>query len=280
MKAAESAAIMALVIVGILLGVGTVGVSAGSIDPGSEGRKYAYAGNIGWSNFAPAGGSGVTVTGTTVTGYAWAENVGWINLGPAQHGGINHDGAGELSGYAWGENVGWISFSCENTASCDTVDYGVTIDPDTGAFMGNAWGENVGWIGFGSQSQLDYMVVTSWRGQITVSGRVSVAIAGHANLGVANAGVSLEGTGHVGETDGNGDFIITDVPPGNYILVVTAPDLVPLTKAISVTQGQQLDAGLPQMTVLQCHWDIKGDGRIGLEEAIHALQVTAGVRDD
>ena len=36
-------------------------------------------------------------------------------------------------GLVMAENVGWVSFSCDNTLSCGTVDYGVTIDED-GAF--------------------------------------------------------------------------------------------------------------------------------------------------
>ena len=58
-----------------------------------------------------------------------------------------NDGAGNLSGFAWGENIGWVSFSCNNTSSCGTVGYGVTIDTD-GALDGYAWAENIGWINF------------------------------------------------------------------------------------------------------------------------------------
>ena len=109
--------------------------------------KYAYGENVGWINFLPLFGPGVTVTDSTVTGYAWGENIGWINLNP-HTGGVTNDGEGNLSGYAWGENVGWISFSCENTDSCEDVYYGVTIDPATGEFNGHAWSENIGWIKF------------------------------------------------------------------------------------------------------------------------------------
>jgi len=73
--------------------------------------------------------------------------VGWIDLGAAIAGVVN-DGDGNLSGYGWGENVGWISFSCANTDSCGTVQYGVVINPGTGEFSGKAWGENIGWINF------------------------------------------------------------------------------------------------------------------------------------
>lgn len=112
---------------------------AGNIDPNNDGSKYAYGENVGWINFEPLLGNGVTVTDDAVAGYAWSENIGWINLSPV-NGGVVNDGAGNLSGYAWGENVGWINFAPTGA--------GVSIDPSTGEFSGYAWGENVGWIAF------------------------------------------------------------------------------------------------------------------------------------
>ena len=49
---------------------------AGTIDPAADGSKYAWGENVGWINFAPTSGPGVTVTGSTVTGKAWGENIG------------------------------------------------------------------------------------------------------------------------------------------------------------------------------------------------------------
>ena len=120
---------------------------AENIDPLNNDSQWSYGENIGWFNFEPGLGPGVTVTGTAVTGYVWQENVGWINLSPASYGGVVNTN-GVLSGYGWGENVGWISFSCENTGSCGTVDYGVTIDTQ-GIFDGWAWGEKSGRRGKG-----------------------------------------------------------------------------------------------------------------------------------
>lgn len=115
------------------------GAHAENIDPDGTGCKYAWAENVGWINFKPLQGLGVTVTSTGLTGYAWGENIGWINLSPTG-GGVVNDGVGNLSGYAWGENVGWINFGPGNG--------GVKIDPFTGLFSGSAWGENIGWINF------------------------------------------------------------------------------------------------------------------------------------
>jgi len=108
---------------------------AGNIDPA---HKFAWGENVGWFNFAPSQGPGVTVTASALTGFVWAENIGWINLSPAT-GGVVNDGNGNLSGFAWGENVGWINFA--------PIGAGVHITPD-GFFVGFAWGENIGWINF------------------------------------------------------------------------------------------------------------------------------------
>jgi hypothetical protein len=127
-------------------------VYAGNIDPDNDGSKYAWGENVGWINFEPSLGSGVTVTDSAVEGYAWGENIGWINLSTT-NGGVDNDGNGNLSGYAWGENVGWINFAPTGA--------GVTIDPSTGVFSGYAWGENIGWINFSPTSG---GVKTSWSG--------------------------------------------------------------------------------------------------------------------
>lgn len=119
---------------------------------------YAWGENVGWVNFNPSQGEGVTVTNGAVTGYAWGENIGWINLNPT-YGGVTNDGNGNLSGYAWGENVGWINFNPTGSQ--------VIINSSTGDFSGYAWGENVGWISF---SCANCNVNTSWRKAVAVTG--------------------------------------------------------------------------------------------------------------
>ena len=130
-------------------------VLAENIDPNNLGLKYAYGENVGWINFKPSQGPGVTVSASSVTGYAWGENIGWINLNPATAGVLN-DGTGKLSGYAWGENVGWVNFAPTGA--------GVFID-NHGLFFGKAWGENVGWISFNSTGAVPFGVATSFIGQ-------------------------------------------------------------------------------------------------------------------
>jgi len=118
--------------------------SAENIDPNDDGSQYAYGENVGWLNFEPNEGPGVTVSDANLTGYVWAENIGWINLDPNDtdpNTGITNDGTGMLTGLAWGENVGWINFNPK--VSGDANHYGVTIDHE-GNFAGWAWGENIG----------------------------------------------------------------------------------------------------------------------------------------
>jgi hypothetical protein len=138
---------------------------AANIDPLNDDSQYAYGENVGWFNFEPGQGDGVTVEDTQVTGFVWQENIGWINLGPMPYGGVVNDGMGNLSGWAWGENVGWISFSCANTSTCAEVEYKVTID-GSGNFQGFAWGENIGWVALNStslpSSTIDFKVQTEW----------------------------------------------------------------------------------------------------------------------
>ena len=131
---------------------------AENIDPYDDGSQYAYGENVGWLNFEPNQGPGVTVSDANITGYVWAENIGWINLDP-NFGGVTNDGTGLLSGYGWGENVGWISFNPKVPG--DPNHYGVTIDHE-GNFAGWAWGENIGWIHLASTTPYPYKVQTSW----------------------------------------------------------------------------------------------------------------------
>jgi streptogramin lyase len=113
-------------------------------------------------------------------------------------------------------------------------------------------------------------------GTNTVSGYVSTAMAGHTDLSVINAEVSLSNTAYSTVTDSNGYFRLENVNPGPYTLVIAASGMNPVTVPINVQTGANAISNIPQMSV-QGSCDVNGDGRIGLEEAIHALQVTVGI---
>jgi hypothetical protein len=136
--------------------------AAENIDPYNANSQFAWGENVGWVNFEPTAGPGVTAANAGLTGFAWAENLGWINLSchtnetcATVEFGVVNDGAGNLSGFAWGENVGWINFN--PVVPGDSTDYGITIDAD-GNFAGWAWGENIGWIHLQSAGPVPFKV--------------------------------------------------------------------------------------------------------------------------
>ena len=111
----------------------------------------------------------------------------------------------------------------------------------------------------------------------TVTGRVWIDFAGHPDLSVTNATISLEGTAYTTASDTNGNFFLTGISPGTYNMVVAAENMVPFRQAVTVEDLQILNVVLPSMVVLNpANWDMGADGRIGLAEAIHALQVVSG----
>jgi len=180
--------VIALAIVAAIAAFARGGTLAENIDPGGSNAKYAYGENIGWLNARPAGagGPGVQVGKTRLTGYIWAENIGWINMSCHTNAtcatvnyGVLNDGLGVLSGYAWAENVGWINMSCLTNNTCSTSTYGVIIDPWTGVFGGKAWGENVGWISFswGSGAPAAFRVQTGWACPYDLNRDATVAFA-------------------------------------------------------------------------------------------------------
>ena len=151
-----------VLIAGIVLCLVGVVYAATNID---STNKWAWGANVGWFNFNPTHGGGVTVYSDHLEGYAWGENVGWIRMGTYEAGGthtyandaantygVNNDGHGNLSGYGWSTSAGWINFNPTHG--------GVTIDLNTGSFDGFAWGENIGWIHFKNTAPA-YNVVTS-----------------------------------------------------------------------------------------------------------------------
>ncbi len=175
----------ALALLAAIVGLLVTGAFADNTDQTNGGNtRFAWGENSGWLKARPAaepygaGGVGVQVTDTALSGWLWGENLGWVSLSCANRGtcaanpyGVTNDGAGHLGGFAWGENAGWINFSCANRGTCGANNYGVTISmpgmfdylPDWGHFSGFAWGENVGWINFGDAGfPVTYRIQTGW----------------------------------------------------------------------------------------------------------------------
>ncbi|MCA9498680.1 MAG: hypothetical protein MRJ67_00590 [Nitrospirales bacterium] len=84
--------------------------------------------------------------GQALAGFLWAENIGWISLSCENTAscakvnfGVKKAGKGKLTGFAWGENIGWVNFAPSGGG-------GVALDPATGQLSGQVWSKNVGWI--------------------------------------------------------------------------------------------------------------------------------------
>ncbi len=70
--------------------------------------------------------------------------------------------ADNIVGWAWSENIGWISMNCVNTGTCGANNYGVNINPGTGAMTGYAWSDNIGWISFNGTLNTGTGAITGW----------------------------------------------------------------------------------------------------------------------
>ena len=128
-----------------------------------------------------------------------------------------------------------------------------------------------------------------------IKGTILASFMNYDDLKVSNATVTIDGTDFVTTTNENGYFTISGIEPGNYTITVSADNLTPVRGEISVSSGGLFTVELPLMT-LSCpteglyteeeleqavleerlKWDANGDGKIGLSEAIHALQVISG----
>jgi len=141
---------------GVVLLLSASLIPAENIDPYDDGSQYAYGLSVGWLDFEPPEGPGVTVGTGRLSGFVWGQSIGWINLSPA-YGGVLNDGTGVLSGYAWAQNVGWMNFNPQVPG--DPTHYGVVIDRE-GGFSGWAWGRNIGWIRFEAAAPVAHKVRT------------------------------------------------------------------------------------------------------------------------
>lgn len=131
-------------------------------------------------------------------------------------------------------------------------------------------------VGFSDLDSTELYYTESGDGQFIpseITGTITADIAGHAGLGVANAVVLLEGTSYTATTDADGRFSLAGVPPGDYTMIISAPDFNPIRRNITVPSWGEVDT---DMVVLS--WDANSDRKVGLEEAIYALQVVAGIK--
>ena len=129
----------------------------------------------------------------------------------------------------------------------------------------------------------------------TVAGSVTTIVGGGV-CGVDNAVVTIVGTGQSAVTDASGRYVFPDVITGTYTLNVDAPGLNAISVFGVAVAGSGLTTAVAPLVldnngvVLQADleaavaserakYDPSGDGTVGLEEAIRALQVVSGAAD-
>jgi len=138
---------------------------------------------------------------------------------------------------------------------------------------------------FGNVAVSDAIAVPVTRsGEGSLSGRLIFTVDGHTVLfDDTDVRVAIVGTGKSAMADADGRFVLNGVPQGRYRLEVGTGDLDPITVPdVDIVSGQATDLDVLNvpLSVSDCSegCDQNGDGVIGLEEAIHALQVVSGVR--
>ena len=120
---------------------------------------------------------------------------------------------------------------------------------------------------------------TETTGHGVVSGQVITNVAGHP-VNVAGATVTIQGRSAV--SDAAGKYTIVNVPDGTHEVRFESDHLGSVTKSVTVIQGQisimpAVSLSCPSQSVVINMQDTNGDNKIGLEEAIRALQIAAGI---
>jgi hypothetical protein len=123
-----------------------------------------------------------------------------------------------------------------------------------------------------------------------ISGGVAISVAGHDDLAVIDATASLAGTPYTATTDGSGDFDMQNVPSGSHTLIITAPNLPPLSHEFTLLESQSLRLPVLKMSVLTEQdlaqaiqgavesWDVNENGKIELADIVWWLQILGGMR--
>ncbi|MFC1859014.1 carboxypeptidase regulatory-like domain-containing protein, partial [Thermodesulfobacteriota bacterium] len=117
----------------------------------------------------------------------------------------------------------------------------------------------------------------------TISGQLLTSITGHVTS-IAGAEITIIETGQTTTSDADGNYTLADVLPGTYSLKIEKEyfETTQLSN-IDVIVGETTSVPQTDITISACQQtgtlgDINGDGKVGLEEAVHALQVTSGIK--
>ena len=209
-----------------------------------------------------------------------------------------------------GDNVWTNDTAAANTSNCLTIVYlapdggGLNADADpvfaTLTFKSLTEGQTKVRIGessivSNSQSQSVAGVFTGAEVKSqtpqSVAGAVTFSMAGLTDLPLENATVTIDG-GRQAFTDGNGQFSLENVPPGDHALCINAEAFEETCVDFYLSAGGIFDAGTMTLAVTEdcteeiqnavtaerSRWDANIDDKKGLPEAIDALQTVAGIK--
>jgi len=130
-----------------------------------------------------------------------------------------------------------------------------------------------------------------YKKQITVTGQVITNVTGK-KAGILDANISIIELGMHVQSDDNGEFRFIDVPDGTYTIQIETEYFAPMQlQEVTIYEGltslseiilfdQKNRFTQTEVNVLlheeRMKYDIDNDGKIGLEEAIKALSISAG----
>ena len=144
------------------------------------------------------------------------------------------------------------------------------------SFAGNGYWDSMIW------DQDNWYEAVAGAGSI--SGHIESLVTGQIS-NILGATVTVLETGQSTTTDADGNYTLSDLQVGTYTLKIqkTGFETVVLND-IQVLENQNTSAPLTDMTFASCDCGLKGDinddGKIGLEEAIWALQIVSGIESN
>ena len=105
----------------------------------------------------------------------------------------------------------------------------------------------------------------------TLSGTVTTNFAGHSDLTVIGATVTVQETGDSTKTDASGQFSFTGLPSQVLTLVIAAQGLSTFPQTVDLSAGQSVTDFSAAMPVSGSA-DVNGDGKVGVDDAVKVLQ--------
>lgn len=118
----------------------------------------------------------------------------------------------------------------------------------------------------------------------TISGQVISTVTGQTS-NMKGAIITILETGLSVTSDAEGIYIFANIPSGAYTIKIEKAGFeAVIISDIEVLGGQTTFVPVSELVLTNCEkellGDINEDGKIGIEEAIHALQVVAGIRSE